>query len=195
MRHRSRDVGSAARFGEDPFDRSASSSSKKIGDRQRRHRPSTSKASRLSSAAGGSDGDQDQVYFDIEVEGHELGRLTFDLIDESVLPLHMNNLKKLCTGERRSIDPLAHYDGCTFDYSPSYIEDGSARYRWGHVMRGRGRNAVGDPSKTISDPASVRECAHDCFGGTYYGERYREVDVLGSSGPTHVTHSRAGVWN
>ena len=74
------------------------------------------------------------------------------------------------------IDPKAHYVGCEFDYSPASVEDGMGRYRWGHQLKGRGRNAVGRADQPISDPESQLECTHSCFGGQYYGEEYKEID-------------------
>ena len=82
----------------------------------------------------GDDADDDdvsrqgkQIFFDIDVQGTPLGRLIFDLADPSPLPLHTANLVQLCEGGRRGIDPLAHYVGCEFEYSPATIEDGSGR--------------------------------------------------------------------
>lgn len=42
----------------------------------------------------------------------------------------------LASSQRKSIDPKATYEGCLFQYSPSTIEDGSMRYKWGHVCEG-----------------------------------------------------------
>ena len=117
-----------------------------------------------------------QIYFDIEVAGTPLGRLVFELADPSPLPLHTENLIKLCEGGRRGIDPLAHYVGCEFDYSPSTIEDGSGRYRWGHILKGRGRNAIGRPDEPIVDKENQSSCKHSCFGGQYYGMKYQADD-------------------
>jgi hypothetical protein len=116
------------------------------------------------------------IFFDIEVQGTPLGRLVFDLADPSPLPLHTENLVKLCEGGRRGIDPLAHYVGCDFDYSPSTIEDGSGRYRWGHILKGRGRNAIGRADELIVDKKSQLACTHTCFGGQYYGIKYDAND-------------------
>ena len=83
------------------------------------------------------------IYFDISITDIEIGRLVFHLENPSPLPRHTNNLIELCKGSRRGIDPKAHYVGCEFDFSPATIEDGMGRYRWGHPLKGRGRNAIG----------------------------------------------------
>ena len=118
----------------------------------------------------------DQIYFDIEAGGKPLGRLLFRLTNPSPLPLHTENIIKLCKGERRSIEPLAHYVGCEFEYSPLYVEDGMGRYRWGHVLKGRGRNAIGRSDEPIVDKRSQSQCTHSCFGGQYYGDKYVESE-------------------
>jgi hypothetical protein len=114
------------------------------------------------------------VYFDIEAAGNPIGRLVFHLTNPSPLPLHAENLIQLAKGSRRSIDPAAHYVGCEFDYSPASVEDGMGRYRWGHQLRGRGRNAVGRADEPINDPENQLKHTHSCFGGQYYGDVYKE---------------------
>ena len=117
-----------------------------------------------------------RMYFDIQVEDDKhLGRLVFELADPSPLPLHTENFVQLCLGSRRGIDPLAHYTGCEFDYSPATIEDGSGRYRWGHTLKGRGRNAIGRADQPIVEhPNQLLTCTHSCFGGQYYGIKYED---------------------
>jgi len=90
-----------------------------------------------------------KVYFDIAIatpkEEIPLGRLTFSLTPSThpyYLPLHTSNLVSLASSKRKSVDSKATYEGCTFQYSPAAIEDGSFRYKWGHVMIGNGRNAI-----------------------------------------------------
>jgi hypothetical protein len=114
----------------------------------------------------------DRVYFDIAVQGQGIGRLVFCLSNPSPLPLHAENLVQLAQGSQRSIDPFAHYVGCEFDFSPATIQDGMGRYRWGHTLRGRGRNAVGRPDQALTDPVNQLAHTHTCFGGQYYGDVY-----------------------
>jgi hypothetical protein len=147
-----------------------------------------------------NDGDDwPRVYFDIAIpssppssssgggEYVPLGRLTFRLVPPSHphhLPLHASNLASLASGIRRSVDPGATYVRCEFRHSPASVEDGSARYRWGHVCDGRGRNGIRTATASggviswdapLSDPHLLGDCSHSCFGGVYYGMRYDEV--------------------
>jgi len=116
------------------------------------------------------------VYFDIQITGIDVGRLIFDLTIPSPLPRHAENLIRLARGDQRSMDPAAHYVGCKFDFGTDYIEDGKGWYRWSHVLRGRGRNAVGRADELISDPNSQLQCTHSVYGGQYYGDKYEERD-------------------
>ena len=113
-----------------------------------------------------------QIYFDIQVADQAIGRLIFHLTNPSPLPLHTENIIQLVRGSRRSIDPLTHYVGCTFDYSPLYIQDGQGRYRWSHVLKGRGRNAIGRADQPIVDPENQRRTVQSTTGGQYYGDAY-----------------------
>ncbi|KAG7347582.1 hypothetical protein IV203_016287 [Nitzschia inconspicua] len=116
------------------------------------------------------------IYMDIEVANQPIGRLVFHLTNPSPLPIHAENFVQLIKGSRRGIDPKAHYVGCEFDYSPASVEDGMGRYRWGHQLRGRGRNALGRADQPISDPRNQLQCTHSCFGGQYYGNLYTEIE-------------------
>lgn len=119
------------------------------------------------------------IYFDIQVAGEDIGKLIFHLANPSPLPYHAENIIQLAKGSRRGIDPKAHYVGCTFDYSPTTIEESNAlggRYRWCHQLRGRGRNAIGRAEELIVDVENQRRYTHFCFGGQYYGVRYNNQD-------------------
>ena len=140
-----------------------------------------------------------KVYFDIAIptpkEEIPVGRLTFNLTPAThryYLPLHTSNLISLASSKRRSIDAKATYEGCVFQYSPATIEDGSFRYRWGHVCEGYGRNGIQATlasgvqtsfDQPFADPERIKECSHNCFGGVYYGQQYEEiVDLLAKDG-------------
>ncbi|KAL3790403.1 hypothetical protein HJC23_013575 [Cyclotella cryptica] len=119
-----------------------------------------------------------KVYFDIAINTTPLGRLTFLLTPPSHpshLPLHTANFLSLASSQRRSIDPKATYRGCTFQYSPSTIEDGSMRYRWGHVCEGYGRSGLASAKSGEVGSDRLQECKHNVFGGMYYGMAYQEV--------------------
>ncbi|KAL3935159.1 MAG: hypothetical protein SGBAC_009266 [Bacillariaceae sp.] len=118
----------------------------------------------------------DAIFFDIEIQGTPIGRLNFHLTNPSPLPLHAENIIQLAKGSRRGIDPKAHYEGCEFDYSPATIEDGMGRYRWGHSLRGRGRNAIGRADQAIIDKENQLQATHSCYGGQYYGIEYMPPD-------------------
>ena len=117
----------------------------------------------------------DSIYFGIEISDTPIGRLVFHLTNPSPLPLHAENLIQLAKGSRRSIDPQAHYVNCEFDFSPASVEDGMGRYRWGHQLKGRGRNAIGRPDQPIVDKENQLKSTHSCFGGQYYGDEYIET--------------------
>ena len=136
----------------------------------------------------------DQIYFDIEVSGSAIGRLVFELPNPSPLPLHKENVVQLCAGDRVGIDPKATYQGCRFEFSPVYTE-GQGQYRWAHVLKGYGRNAVGRADQPIVDAVNQLKCTHSCFGGQYYGVRYDEDEddyprvllTVPITGPGHGT--------
>jgi hypothetical protein len=132
------------------------------------------------------------VYFDIEIAGTEVGRLIFHVASPSPLPLHSANFIELVKGSRRGIDPKAHYVGCEFDFSPTSIEDGMGRYRWGHQVRGRGRNAIGRADQPISDPENQLRYTHSCFGGQYYGIKYDPAGTLAEDPGVLLTVPVAG---
>lgn len=153
-----------------------------------------------SSEGSTSDDQYDKIYFDIGVKTQpnnqhgskilNVGRLWFNLTPTNhphYLPLHISNLCSLAASKRKAIDSKATYVGCTFQFSPATIDDGSFRYRWGHQCDGYGRNGiqaslasgrVTDWDEPFSDPERIKECAHDSFGGKYYGWRYDEISSL-----------------
>ena len=111
------------------------------------------------------------IYLDLEVAGEAIGRLTFQIPNVQLLPRHTENILKLCSQERSSIDPRCKYVGCEFQHSPQFVE-GFAQYRWGHTLKGRGRNAVGPAEERITDPENMKKCTHSVYGGQYYGLNY-----------------------
>ena len=129
-----------------------------------------------------SDGDnleqktESKIYFDISIDGEEIGRMVFNIasVQENILPLHTENLIKLCGEDLKSIDPKCSYLKCAFKHSPQFVET-MPQYRWAHVLDGRGRNAVGRAVDRISDPDGIRSCTHSCYGGVYHGLNYDET--------------------
>jgi cyclophilin family peptidyl-prolyl cis-trans isomerase len=105
----------------------------------------------------------ERIFFDIAVDGREIGKLIFSLTIPSSLPAHAQNVVDLCQSR--------HYVGSEFDYGADYVES-EARYRWCHILRGR------PVSKTITDPENQRNSKHSVFGGTYYGDVYKNQRVV-----------------
>jgi hypothetical protein len=131
-------------------------------------------------------------YFDLQVAEQDIGRLVFALTIPSALPRHAENFISLARGDRRSIDPSAHYEWCEFDYTQDYVEErgggtagggtssiGAGRYRWCHVLRGRYRNGIGKADEPIRDPENLLQCTHSCYGGQYYRDRYEPQESGG----------------
>ena len=119
--------------------------------------------------------DHTNVYFDIAVEGKDIGRLLFHLIPSSnknYLPIHASNFLSLVSSSRTAINPKATYKGCQFLYSPSSIEDGSMRYRWGHVCDGP---TIQQREDSKDANLTLLRCKQSCYGGTYYGTPYAEI--------------------
>ena len=116
-----------------------------------------------------------RFFLDIAVQDREIGRLVFVLpYPKSLFALHTENLLKIVTQERRSIDPQCHYIKCQFNYSPQFVQ-GLAQYRWAHVLVGRGRNAIGRPAERIVDTASLQAHTHKLYGGIYYGLNNNDI--------------------
>lgn len=112
-----------------------------------------------------------RIYLDMEVNQKAIGRLEFEIPNTQLLPLHTENLLQLCRQSRTGIDPRCSYVGCEFQHSPQFVES-FAQYRWGHTLKGRGRNAVGRADERIVDPVGMRQCTHSIYGGQYYGLNY-----------------------
>lgn len=108
-----------------------------------------------------------RVYLDVAVGARPLGRLVFALDAGSPLTATVANVRLLCSGEKTSLDASLTFLGCAFEHSPSYVE--GAQYKWSHVLKGNGRNAVGRPRDRLDERAALARCTHSCFGGCYYG--------------------------
>ena len=117
-----------------------------------------------------------RIFFDISIADTDIGRLVFNLTPHTHpmnMPIHATNLVSLASSSRIGLDPKATYKGCEFQYSPSSIEDGSLRYRWGHVCDGPKTQRKDIDPKDANQ--SLLRCKQSCFGGTYYGISYDEV--------------------
>lgn len=116
------------------------------------------------------------VYFDISIANTSIGRLVFHLVPSNHpnhLPVHTSNFLSLVSSSRIGIDPKATYKRCEFQYAPSSVEDGSMRYRWGHVCDGP--NVQVKEEEVQDANRSLIRCKQSCVGGTYYGMSYEDV--------------------
>lgn len=104
---------------------------------------------------------------DVAAGTRQLGRLVIALDAASPLENTVANVRRLCSSERTPLDPRLTFRGCAFDFSPSYVE--GAQYKWSHVLKGNGLNAVGQPHARLEERAALARCAHRCYGGCYYG--------------------------
>ena len=114
-----------------------------------------------------------RIFLEIGTASQSLGRLIFHL-DTSLLPKHAENIRLLCSEERIGVDAALTYRGCAFDHSPAYVE--GAQYKWAHILKGRGRNALENrPRQPIRDGGALSACAVACVGGgKYYGVRVED---------------------
>jgi hypothetical protein len=118
-----------------------------------------------------------RIYFDLTVQDEPAGRLIFQIPQPYRLPIHTENILKLVSKAQTSIDPRCSYVGCEFSYSPQFIE-GRPQYRWAHVLKGKGKNAVGRLDELIREAdGTLQQCTHSIYGGTYYGLKYDEIPV------------------
>jgi len=131
-----------------------------------------------------------RIYFDIEINKVESGRLTFQIDTSENLPtqIYAANLIKICSGQRSSIDPKCKYIGCQFQHSPQSVET-FPQYRWTHVLCGNGRNAIGPPSERIPLSSNMASCTHSLYGGQYYGRMYEPVNNIHDNGDISANDS------
>lgn len=112
-----------------------------------------------------------RFYLDMAVQDEPIGRLVFCVPrPKSLFPLHTENLLRLASRSRRSVDPACHYVRCAFHHAPQYVEGTTARYRRARVPAGSGiatpwvdpRNASSTrppcgPTRTDSTVASTTD--------------------------------------
>lgn len=116
------------------------------------------------------------IYFDLTVLDEPAGRLVFQIPQPNRLPRHTENLLKLISKAQTSIDPRCSYIGCPFAFSPQFVE-GYPQYKWAHMLRGKGKNAVGRVDELVREvDGTLQQCTHSIYGGSYYGLNY-DTDI------------------
>ena len=134
-----------------------------------------------------------RIYIDIAIgdEDSQLGRLVFHLPSPNLLPLHADNVARLCARSQASIDPRCTYVRSSFRHSPQFIY-GYPQYRWAHVLDGKGVNAVVGGDR-IDEKEALKMCRNEIFGsGSYYGYNYNDIFTRASTVDSVVGDS-AGV--
>ena len=134
----------------------------------------------ISSLHSVNNNESTQVYFDISISDTNIGRLIVHLPMSHIhhLPIHTSYFLSLVSSMRIGVDPKATFTGCQFQYSPSSIEDGSMRYRWGHICDGPALQIKSRDVDMEGMSESLIKSKHSCFGGTYYGISYADIVEL-----------------
>ena len=109
-----------------------------------------------------------RLYFDLKTNAASLGRIEVELAAFDNLPRLVENLRLIATNERA---PRCSFDGSRFRHAPQ-----GPQYKWSHEFEGAGNRPAIEPSLLKADAAP--SCRHDVFGGSYYGYRWNDDDVL-----------------
>ena len=80
----------------------------------------------------------------------------------------VENLRLIAANERA---PRCSFDGSRFRHAPQ-----GPQYKWSHEFEGAGNRPAIEPSLLKTDAAP--SCRIDVFGGSYYGYRWNDDDVL-----------------
>ena len=110
-----------------------------------------------------------RLFFDLETtNAAALGRIEVELAAFDSLPRLVENLRLIAANERA---PRCSFDGSRFRHAPQ-----GPQYKWSHEFEGAGNRPAIEPSLLKADAAP--SCRHDVFGGSYYGYRWNDDDVL-----------------
>ena len=109
-----------------------------------------------------------RLFFDVATTKAPLGRMEVDLAAFDSLPRLVENLRLIAANERA---PRCSFDGSRFRHAPQ-----GPQYKWSHEFEGAGNRPAIEPSLLKADAAP--SCRHDVFGGSYYGYRWNDDDVL-----------------
>ena len=109
-----------------------------------------------------------RLFFDVATKKAPLGRIEVELAAFDNLPRLVENLRLIAANERA---PRCSFDGSRFRHAPQ-----GPQYKWSHEFEGAGNRPAIEPSLLKADAAP--SCRHDVFGGSYYGYRWNDDDVL-----------------
>ena len=109
-----------------------------------------------------------RLFFDVATAKAPLGRIEVELAAFDSLPRLVENLRLIAANERA---PRCSFDGSRFRHAPQ-----GPQYKWSHEFEGAGNRPAIEPSLLKADAAP--SCRHDVFGGSYYGYRWNDDDVL-----------------
>ena len=109
-----------------------------------------------------------RLFFDVATNAAALGRIEVELAAFDSLPRLVENLRLIAANERA---PRCSFDGSRFRHAPQ-----GPQYKWSHEFEGAGNRPAIEPSLLKADAAP--SCRHDVFGGSYYGYRWNDDDVL-----------------
>ena len=109
-----------------------------------------------------------RLFFDVATNAAALGRIEVELAAFDSLPRLVENLRLIAANERA---PRCSFDGSRFRHAPQ-----GPQYKWSHEFEGAGNRPAIEPSLLKTDAAP--SCRIDVFGGSYYGYRWNDDDVL-----------------
>ena len=109
-----------------------------------------------------------RLFFDLKTNAAALGRIEVELAAFDSLPRLVENLRLIAANERA---PRCSFDGSRFRHAPQ-----GPQYKWSHEFEGAGNRPAIEPSLLKAD--ATPSCRHDVFGGSYYGYRWNDDDVL-----------------
>ena len=109
-----------------------------------------------------------RLFFDVATNAAALGRIEVELAAFDSLPRLVENLRLIAANERA---PRCSFDGSRFRHAPQ-----GPQYKWSHEFEGAGNRPAIEPSLLKADAAP--SCRHGVFGGSYYGYRWNDDDVL-----------------